>query len=161
MRYSRGFTLVELMIVLAIISVAAMVAVPSFSSLIERNRLTSSTNQLLGFFNGARVEAIKRNAIVRIDPVTAGAWSGRLVAWVDENGDGNRADSEVFREFDPLPAGFSLALTGGGDVGFRPSGLSRTAGTLNLNLCPGAGKPGRVIEIHAGGRMRSSEITCS
>jgi len=161
MKYSRGFTLVELMIALAVLAVVVTVAVPSFTSLLERNRLTSTTNQLLGFINGARVEAIKRNAIVRIDPVTAGAWDGGLVAWVDEDGDGNRDDAEIFQEMEALPSGFTLAVSGGVNVGFRPSGLSRASGTLTLKLCSGAGKPGRDIEILAGGRMHSAPITCS
>lgn len=161
MKYSRGFTLVELMIGLAVLAVVAAFAVPSFSSLLDRNRLTSTTNHLLGFLNGARVEAIKRNAIVRIDPITTGAWGSGIVAWVDENGDGNRSDAETFQELEALSSDLSLTLSGGTDVGFRPSGISRTGGTLTLSLCSGAGKPGRSIEIQAGGRMRSSEITCS
>ncbi len=161
MGHSRGFTLVELMITIAILAIVVGIAAPSFSSLIERNRLTSTTNQLLGFLTEARVEAIKRSAVVRVEQATTGTWSGGVLAWIDENGNGSKDADEEFLYSAELPSSFTLSLSGGTDIGFRPTGLSRATTTLTLQLCPGAGKPGRGIEIPTGGRVRSTEITCS
>ena len=60
-RQSRGFTLVELMITLAVVVVLTVIAVPSFRNMINSNRLTTAANEMVGALNLARMEAIKRN----------------------------------------------------------------------------------------------------
>jgi len=58
----RGFTLVELMITMAVAVVLIMIAVPSFKSVILSSKLTTTANDMVGAINLARMEAIKRNA---------------------------------------------------------------------------------------------------
>lgn len=58
----RGFTLVELMVTLAVLVILMAVAVPSFRSITLSNRLTTNANELVGAIQTARMEAIKRNA---------------------------------------------------------------------------------------------------
>ena len=53
----RGLTLIELMITLLILSIVTVAAVPAFSSLIDRNRITSITNQIIGALNLGRVRS--------------------------------------------------------------------------------------------------------
>ena len=57
---SSGFTLVELMITLAIAGILVAVGIPSFNSTISSNRLTSYANELVTALNLARSEAVKR-----------------------------------------------------------------------------------------------------
>ncbi|AZZ94364.1 prepilin-type N-terminal cleavage/methylation domain-containing protein [Hahella sp. KA22] len=56
----KGFTLVELMVVIAILAITLVLGLPSFSNLIDSNRVTANTNTLVGALNLARMEAVNR-----------------------------------------------------------------------------------------------------
>jgi len=58
---SRGFTLLELLISLAVLVCMLAVAVPSFRSLNLGSQMVRAASELSGFLNQARSEAIKRN----------------------------------------------------------------------------------------------------
>lgn len=61
---SRGFTLVELVITVAVAGVLLAVAIPSFTQTISSNRLTATANQMVAGLTTARIEAIRRNAVL-------------------------------------------------------------------------------------------------
>lgn len=61
-RGTRGFTLVELMITVAIAAILMMIAVPSFRSITISNKLTTAANGIVDALNATRMAAIKRNA---------------------------------------------------------------------------------------------------
>jgi type IV fimbrial biogenesis protein FimT len=61
-----GFTLLELIITLAVLAIVLAIAIPNFRGSLERNRLSSETNNLVSALSIARSEAIKRGQIVTI-----------------------------------------------------------------------------------------------
>src|SRR5690348_2467245 len=71
-RCKRGFTLLELMVTLAVASVLVVIAVPSFRDLLRRNQVSSASNALLADLSYARSEASMRGSIVSICPSTDG-----------------------------------------------------------------------------------------
>ncbi len=63
---TSGFTLLELMVALAIGSIILVVGVPSFKGTLDNQRMTSATNELIMSLNLAKSEAIKRVAYVSV-----------------------------------------------------------------------------------------------
>lgn len=74
MTRKNGFTLLELIITIAIAGILATIAVPAFNNSIARSRLTSNTNQLVGALNLARAEAIDRGEQVTVRPFGTGGF---------------------------------------------------------------------------------------
>jgi type IV fimbrial biogenesis protein FimT len=72
-RTTRGFTLVELMVTLAVLAILTMVAVPSFRDTIRRNRVSAASNALLADLRYARTEAINRGQLVSLCPSSDGS----------------------------------------------------------------------------------------
>jgi type IV fimbrial biogenesis protein FimT len=68
-----GFTLIELMVTVAVAAILAMIALPSFSGLMEKYRVTRATETLAATLYLAKSEAIKRNAPVSLVFTHSGA----------------------------------------------------------------------------------------
>lgn len=71
----RGFTLIELMTVLAIAGILLGLAVPSFRSFMASQRVKATSYELSATLLLARSEAIKRNVNVTIAPSTPNTWT--------------------------------------------------------------------------------------
>jgi type IV fimbrial biogenesis protein FimT len=68
----RGFTLIEMMVTLAVMVVLAMIAVPAFHNLTRRGQVARASNTLLADLDYARMEAVNRGLIVSLCPSTDG-----------------------------------------------------------------------------------------
>ena len=107
---SRGLTLVELMVTLAVLAILLSLAAPSFSSLLASTRMSSQTNEFMGALNLARSEAVRR-----VQPVSLRAsdsdnynYSKGWTVFPDADADGaalsgtNDADGKILREASAL-----------------------------------------------------------
>ena len=72
---SGGFTLIELMVTVAVLVVLMGVGVPSFRSFVQSQKVKSASFELMSALVVARSEAVKRNTEVKLEPDTAGAWA--------------------------------------------------------------------------------------
>lgn len=70
-----GFTLVELLIAMAIFGILAAFAVPSYQNMIENSKIKTATDSILAGLQIARAEAVKRNTSVQFDFRTDSAWT--------------------------------------------------------------------------------------
>ncbi|MEM7401626.1 MAG: GspH/FimT family pseudopilin [Pseudomonadota bacterium] len=115
-KHESAFTLIELMITLAVAAVVLTLGVPSFNNVIERNQLTAHINELVATLNFARSEAVKRNSSIRVcqssDGISCGG-TGYEEGWIifsDVNEDGDYADpgEELIRVNEGLPSNYTM-----------------------------------------------------
>lgn len=83
-RLSRGFSLIEALIVLAIMVVLAAYALPAIQLAMARAKLNGSAREVMVFLGSSRIAAMRLGRDVVVRPEYA---SQRLVAFVDEDGD--------------------------------------------------------------------------
>ena len=154
----RGFTLVELMVTVAVAAVLLAIAVPSFTSIVNSSRLTAQANEVVAALQSARMEAVRRNARVSVCSSADGstcagpaeAW-GSLLTVLESSG-------EVLRVNAVKP---SLKVSSGvSKITFRADGLARdAAGAVLANtvtVCIPTTRPAenqRLVEMASGSRI--------
>jgi type IV fimbrial biogenesis protein FimT len=108
---ANGFTLIELMVTIAIAAILMMVAVPSFTSFQRNAELTSRMNSLLASINTVRSEAMKRGRDAVILPL-AGNWDNGMIAFVDMNNNltyESGTDILIYKNDDPKPSYLTIS----------------------------------------------------
>lgn len=128
-RYGKGFTLIELMITIVVLSILVTIAIPSFQETIRRNAVTATANDLIASLLFARSEAIKREKDVAI--IASGNWSSGWEAFIDSNKNGvKNAGEEVLNSYILDLLNISIAGNGGVNTAIVYSPSGRTKNTL-------------------------------
>ena len=167
----KGFTLMELMMTLAIAAVLVTVAVPSFRTFIQNSKLTKQVNLLAVSVATARGEAAKRGARVVIcqsdDPAaatpdcdgTAGTWSNGWVVFVDSNNNLTvDAATDVLAAFQ-TEQGVDLLTDTGTTIAFNSDG-STTGGAKIFSICDSRGvSHGKEMNVATTGRASLKDAT--
>lgn len=99
-----GFTLIELLIVVSIAGILAAIAIPSFNSLMEKQRVNNAGFELYSILSLARSEAIKRNNDVTVTPTFSGGALASMDVTVVSSGaiiDSKPAPKRVKIDFSP------------------------------------------------------------
>lgn len=184
-RYA-GFTVIELMITVALLAILVGIAAPSLRDLTMNARITSQANDLMTDLAVTRGEAVKRGVRTAICTSTGGTacttsnWQLGWIVFVDPDGDGLvGAPTDIIKIVPALDGNNTLTSVGhtnngagGPMVLFRPSGVVTPggAGTVQFTLCDSrtiatvgaaaASNKGRLITVSATGRAIASRITC-
>jgi type IV fimbrial biogenesis protein FimT len=126
----RGFGLIELVIVIAIVAILTVIALPSYQRAMQLNRVVTDTNSLLSAFNLARNEAVARGRPVTVcasvngttcDGTGIADWSGGYMVFTDYDPAGSvdaGAGDTVLRVFGPVAQLNSLKSINGNNVGY-------------------------------------------
>jgi type IV fimbrial biogenesis protein FimT len=131
----RGFTLIELMVTLALAAVLMMVAVPSFVTFQRNSELTSVANNLVGAMNTARTEAMKRNMNVYVAPISGTDWDTGWQVFIDVDRDGAFSTGDIIVTTYPALPNYIDATSTSTPAAFNGSGYSFIGNNLsNLTI---------------------------
>lgn len=165
-RLMTGMTLIELMVVLALMAILMTVAIPSFTSLIQSNRVASEVNGFIGSLQFARAEAIKQGLPVTVCTSSDGSncldssdWNTGWIVFVDPNNNKTHDSSETVLKVQPKWTSTDT-FTANNDIeaitytrdGFA-LGLTGTA-TLTLHTNPENARATRCVVINLVGRQQ-------
>ena len=78
-KHVEGFTLIELVIIIAIVAILAAIAIPAFSNLLPEYALRSSAMQLYSDIYYAKMKAIKDNSLCKIEFLPGSSDSYRIL----------------------------------------------------------------------------------
>jgi type IV fimbrial biogenesis protein FimT len=166
-RNTKGFTIVELMVSLAVAAILMGVALPAFNDFIRQRTMASRINDLVLAVTYARSEAVRRGQRVSLERIGAdddNEWGGGYCVVLA----GSDCDDvvDVLRQFEPMDDNVTFnatgALHGVQRLTFNGRGLLVGAIQGRIELCHGdeAVDPGRAIDISATGRADSQELEC-
>ena len=169
-RPASGFTLIELIVAIAVLAVMIALAVPSFTSLINGNRLTANSNELVASLQLAKMESLRRNLRVAVCESADGAsctdgdeWSQWItIADADRNG----AYDQVLRVSvaeQAVEVRAAEAISDNGNrIEFRADGMARDGDGALLDalvsVCLPTTQPAeneRLVEVAFGSRINS------
>lgn len=173
-RGALGFTLVELLVTVAVAAILIGIAAPDFRSLLQQSQQDSRVIELTGMLNFARSEAIKRASRVSVcarssDTKCGTDWNMGWIVFID-NADtaGVIETSEtILKMGSPLPANFQLSnkaiVSGAADaiersyVRFGPRGLSNWRGSGSFTFCDERGtESAKGVNVSMSGDVRQA-----
>ena len=157
-----GFTLLELMVTVAVAAILVVVGVPGFTSFVQNNRAATHANELVTAFALARNEAIRRGAATVVcsstDGATCAGGNDWTVGWIVRT-----AGGQVLRSWPERSGGAGVLSADVSTVQYAPQG-SATAAVLPTRFrvrppdC--SGDQGRDVRLNAAGRTVVTREAC-
>lgn len=166
-----GFTLIEIFMGVAILSILLVLALPAFTELLNNNRSLTLSNNFISFLNYARSEAIKRGSNVSVCPTAndnftacGNDWTQGWIVLLDPNGTQQVSNATILKT--ELLSGRGITLTPTPSVrviSFASSGfpLANSANvTFNVQSDGCTGDNARNITISFTGQFNVSHVNC-
>lgn len=161
-----GFTMIELMMAIAILAIGLALSVPSIRTISANNQVVVANNSIMTGLNLARSEAVFRGHGVSICPSQNGTacaddeWNTGWIVFDNADGNGNMVEAEVIRasvrSSDITRSGLA------GNVVFNPNGTTTLGASTSITVCyddSTVSNRCRVISINRFGLISSAETT--
>ncbi|HRF83012.1 MAG: GspH/FimT family pseudopilin [Xanthomonadales bacterium] len=161
-----GFTMIELMVTIAVVAILAALALPSFQASLRSNRVATTSNELLASLSLARTEAIRGLGPAGVCPSADGTscatttdWAAGWTVWREDRLAGGVVERTVVRYVQPKQR---MVVTGpDAGVEFTTQGrLDGAAETFDVNPIDVA-TPARCVRVNPTGQARVSQGACA
>ena len=165
-RSLRGFTIIELMVALAVAAVLITIGLPAFNGFLGQQRLTTYTNDLISGIAYARSEAAKLGGVVSVQALTTdnnNEWGGGYCIVAGNPGNCNGTPLRRVA----APTAVTLDAIGGLEaiytLSFNSRGLLVGAAGGAIQICSTdvSVVNGRTLNVTPVGRTMAQELTCN
>ncbi len=147
-KQAKGFTLAELMVVIAIIGITTAIAIPYFVGQMPRYRLNGAARQVMGDLMWARMEAVSQNNEFKIFFLNNHEY--RILD--DDNNDGSVDGGEWTKTKNIQDEYHDVTISSNNDPIFLPRGTATSLPTITLTNPSGS----KTITISIAGRVSIS-----
>lgn len=166
MKKNSGFTLLELIITLTLISIVTAFAIPSMTSFTKNDRLVTNINSMVGHLAYARSEAVKRSQQVSMcvsnntdtpaPSCTGGNWEDGWIVYIDADANNSfDAAEEVIKAHGPFTGNNAVTINNVGTQVIYDNRGYLASNTGSLLLCDDRNGPhGKTINFNMTGRVR-------
>lgn len=177
MKFAKGFTLIELMVAVAILGLTTMIAIPSMSEWVVQMRIDNEISSLHRLVNTARNSAINLEQPVTLCPLKDNScttdWEGELTVFIDLDNDGNLDNAvnvdidndgvlegpfeeTIIRVKGPISADDELTFARDRIV-YQPTGQASISNATFEYCVPGHSDKNRGITVSLRGRIYQSK----
>ena len=151
--YKSGFTLVELLVVVAVLGILATLSVGGFQSLTQSQQVKNASFELFSSLSLARSEAIKRNGNVTVTPVSTADWGH---GWTITSAGGESIKSQAALK------GVSISATGTpASVVYARTGRATASASFQVDVAATSTTNVRCIKLELSGMPRTLKGACS
>ena len=166
-RHKQGFTLIELMVSIAVVAILSAIALPSMNTFLVNMRVDNEISQIHRLVLTARNSAINMEQNVILCPLignvcTAGQWDNELSVFIDINNNGSfeAGVDTLLKVKSEISDGDQLIYAGRSNLTFSPTGRITANANASFNYCPkDYDDMSRSVSISLSGRPYQSSDT--
>lgn len=152
MTHAKGFTLVELMVTIAVAAILMAIAMPSLESISNGNALSATTRDLVSTLSTARSQAISTRTDVLVQPAAGGWGDGWSIVY-------DNAAAEDNQDYAPREDVTVTRVGSAGALTFLSRG-GMQGGAATFTVCHADLPQGRRISVSFLGKVTTAVEAC-